>query len=99
MVAYYGNINFHPIAYGPPGPHYAHGYVRGVLGGARRLPGIGGASGEDPQFEFGALGQVLLQPTEVLLAEMATGMVADEPGTPGAAVPQQPAPGQPQPNL
>jgi uncharacterized protein (AIM24 family) len=72
-----------------PCHHYDHAYMRGVLGGVRRLTGIGGASGEEHQFEFVGAGQVLLQSTEVLMAELATGLVADEPGIPGGAVPQQ----------
>jgi uncharacterized protein (AIM24 family) len=80
-----------------PCHHYDHSYMRGVLGGVRRLTGLGGASGEEHQFEFVGAGQVLLQSTEVLMNELATGMVADEAGIPGAAMPRQV--GQPQPNL
>ncbi|NJQ00777.1 AIM24 family protein [Streptomyces zingiberis] len=66
-----------------PCHHYDHGYLRGVLGGVRALTGIGGASGEEHQFEFTGAGQVLLQSTEQLLDERATGGVPGEPGVPG----------------
>ncbi len=48
-----------------PCHHYDHAYLRGVLGGIRALTGIGGASGEEHQFEFVGAGQVLLQSTEI----------------------------------
>ncbi|MFD0328924.1 AIM24 family protein [Streptacidiphilus monticola] len=67
-----------------PCHHYDHSYMRGVLGGIRALTGIGGASGEEHQFEFVGAGQVLLQSTEVLMPELATGAVPNEPGVPGA---------------
>ncbi|MDJ0341503.1 AIM24 family protein [Streptomyces sp. H10-C2] len=69
-----------------PCHHYDHGYMRGVLGGLRALTGIGGTSGEEHQFEFVGAGQVLLQSTEVLMAEQATGGVPASagPGVPGA---------------
>lgn len=35
-----------------PCHHYDHGYMHGVLGGLRQLTGLGGASGEEHQFEF-----------------------------------------------
>ena len=54
-----------------PCHHYDHGYMHGVLGGLRALTGIGGASGEEHQFEFVGAGTVLLQSTEVLMAEQA----------------------------
>jgi uncharacterized protein (AIM24 family) len=66
-----------------PCHHYDHGYMRGVLGGVRALTGIGGTSGEEHQFEFVGAGQVLLQSTEVLMAEQATGPVPQQPGVPG----------------
>lgn len=72
-----------------PCHHYDHGYLRGFLGGVRSLTGLGGASGEEHQFEFTGAGQVLLQSTELLMADRATGATADEPGIPG----QPPAPG------
>lgn len=63
-----------------PCHHYDHAYLRGVLGGIRALTGIGGASGEEHQFEFIGAGQVLLQSTESVLAERATG-AGPQPGT------------------
>jgi uncharacterized protein (AIM24 family) len=66
-----------------PCHHYDHAYLRGVLGGIRALTGIGGASGEEHQFEFVGQGQVLLQSTEVLMPERATG------GGPGGGQPGQ----------
>ena len=62
-------------------------YLRGVLGGIRALTGIGGASGEEHQFEFTGAGQVLLQSTEELMPAAETG------GVPGSAGPACPAPG------
>ncbi|MEV4904994.1 AIM24 family protein [Streptomyces albidoflavus] len=56
-----------------PYHHYDHGYLRGVLGGVRSLTGLGGASGEEHQYEFSGAGTVLLQSTEKVLAERATG--------------------------
>jgi hypothetical protein len=53
------------------------------MGGLRALTGLGGASGEEHQFEFVGAGTVLLQSTEVLMAEQATGAVPHEPGVPG----------------
>ena len=63
-----------------PCHHYDHAYLRGVLGGLRALTGIGGASGEEHQFEFVGAGQVLLQSTR------AADAAADVPATvaPGA---------------
>jgi uncharacterized protein (AIM24 family) len=63
-----------------PCHHYDHAYLRGVLGGIRALTGIGGASGEEHQYEFVGAGQVLLQSTESVLAERATG-AEPAPGT------------------
>ncbi|MQS14060.1 AIM24 family protein [Streptomyces kaniharaensis] len=74
-----------------PCHHYDHEYLHGVIGGIRRLTGLGGASGEEHQFEFIGAGQVLLQSTEVLMAERAVGQVGAEPGVPG--VPPQPGTG------
>jgi uncharacterized protein (AIM24 family) len=68
-----------------PCHHYDHGYLRGVLGGIRALTGIGGASGEEHQFEFTGAGQVLLQSTETLMDPAATGGI---PGAAGPGVPQ-----------
>jgi uncharacterized protein (AIM24 family) len=69
-----------------PAHHYDHAYLRGVIGGLRRATGIGGASGEEHQFEFTGAGQVLLQSTEVLLDPAPTGGVPASagPGVPGA---------------
>ena len=58
--------------------------MTGVMGGLRALTGIGGASGEEHQFEFVGAGTVLLQSTEMLMAEQATGAVPHEPGVPGS---------------
>ncbi|MFI9490170.1 MULTISPECIES: AIM24 family protein [Streptomyces] len=66
-----------------PCHHYDHGYMTGVLGGLRSLTGIGGTSGEEHQFEFVGAGTVLLQSTEALMPEQATGAAAGEPGVPG----------------
>ncbi|AJT64339.1 AIM24 family protein [Streptomyces chattanoogensis] len=66
-----------------PCHHYDHQYLRGFLGGLRAHTGIGGASGEEHQFEFVGAGTVLLQSTEVLMPELATGAVPDEAGVPG----------------
>ncbi|MFF5564770.1 AIM24 family protein [Streptomyces sp. NPDC012623] len=70
-----------------PCHHYDHGYMSGVLGGIRSLTGIGGASGEEHQFEFVGAGTVLLQSTEELMAERATGAVTPEAGVPGPGAP------------
>lgn len=72
-----------------PCHHYDHGYLHGVIGGLRHLTGIGGASGEEHQFEFIGAGQVLMQSSEKLLAERSVGVVAAEAGVPGANVPHQ----------
>lgn len=66
-----------------PCHHYDHGYMTGVMGGIRSLTGIGGVSGEEHQFEFVGAGTVLLQSSEALMAEQATGAVPGEPGVPG----------------
>jgi uncharacterized protein (AIM24 family) len=66
-----------------PCHHYDHGYMRGVMGGLRAMAGIGGASGEEHQFEFVGAGTVLLQSSETLMPEQATGAVPHEPGVPG----------------
>ncbi|MFF9582396.1 AIM24 family protein [Streptomyces achromogenes] len=66
-----------------PCHHYDHGYLTGVLGGLRAMTGFGGVSGEEHQFEFVGAGTVLLQSTETLMAEVATGAVPPEPGVPG----------------
>lgn len=78
-----------------PCHHYDHGYLKGVLGGIRAMAGIGGASGEEHQFEFVGQGTVLIQSTEVLMPEQDTGAVPQEAGVPGGGqggqqVPQLP---------
>ncbi|KJY43739.1 Ser or Arg-related nuclear matrix protein [Streptomyces sp. NRRL B-1568] len=66
-----------------PCHHYDHQYLRGVMGGVRRLTGLGGASGEEHQFEFVGAGTVLLQSSEKLMDEIATGEgPPDEAGVP-----------------
>lgn len=82
-----------------PCHHYDHGYLRGVLGGVRALTGLGGASGEEHQFEFTGAGQVLLQSTEQLMDELATGAVPGEPGVPGGGPSGGPGSGSPAPQL
>lgn len=57
--------------------------MTGLMGGLRAMTGVGGASGEEHQFEFVGAGTVLLQSSETLMAEQATGMVPHEPGVPG----------------
>jgi uncharacterized protein (AIM24 family) len=66
-----------------PCHHYDHAYARGVMGGLRALTGIGGSSGEEHQFEFVGAGTVLLQSSEALMPEQATGAVPYEAGVPG----------------
>ncbi|MFY1678886.1 AIM24 family protein [Streptomyces sp. WMMC905] len=55
-----------------PCHHYDHGYAAGLLGGVRALTGLGGASGEEHQFEFSGAGTVLLQSSEARLPERVT---------------------------
>jgi hypothetical protein len=74
-----------------PCHHYDHQYLRGVLGGLRALTGIGGTSGEEHQFEFVGAGQVLLQSTELLMPEQATGAVPHQDGVPGGGQGTPPA--------
>ncbi|MBC6463045.1 AIM24 family protein [Actinomadura sp. HBU206391] len=47
-----------------PCHHYDHSYVRGVLGAARMMFGVGGTSGEEHQFDFTGEGTVLMQSSE-----------------------------------
>jgi uncharacterized protein (AIM24 family) len=68
-----------------PCHHYDHQYLRGIIGGIRAMTGLGGASGEEHQFEFTGEGTVLLQSTETLRAEQATGAVPHQQGVPGGA--------------
>lgn len=75
-----------------PCHHYDHGYLRGLVGELRHLTGLGGASGEEHQFEFVGAGQVLLQSSETLMAERSVGQVEAEPGVPGGGAPGQQAP-------
>ncbi|MDH6128003.1 uncharacterized protein (AIM24 family) [Kitasatospora sp. GP82] len=83
-----------------PCHHYDHSYLHGVIGGIRHLTGLGGASGEEHQFEFIGAGQVLLQSSEKLMAERSVGQVDAEEGVPGGGVPQQPGHGGQQlPNI
>lgn len=71
-----------------PCHHYDHQYLAGVLGGLRRVTGVGGASGEEHQFEFTGEGTVLMQSSEALLAEANVGQVGQEPGVPGYTPPR-----------
>ncbi|RKE21187.1 uncharacterized protein (AIM24 family) [Streptomyces sp. TLI_171] len=80
-----------------PCHHYDHSYMHGLIGGLRHLTGLGGASGEEHQFEFIGAGQVLMQSSETLMAERSVGVVAAEPGVPGGGVPHQS--GQQLPNV
>ncbi|GAA2721928.1 MULTISPECIES: AIM24 family protein [Streptomyces] len=74
-----------------PCHHYDHQYLRGVMGGVRRLTGLGGASGEEHQFEFVGAGTVLLQSTEQLMEEIATGDgPPEQAGVPHASPGNQP---------
>lgn len=73
-----------------PCHHYDHEYMHGLIGGIRRLTGLGGASGEEHQFEFIGAGQVLLQSSEKLMAERSVGAVGAEAGIPMGGVPSQP---------
>jgi uncharacterized protein (AIM24 family) len=52
-----------------PCHHYDHSYVRGVLGAARMMFGVGGSSGEEHQFDFTGQGTVLMQSSEVVADE------------------------------
>jgi len=49
-----------------PCHHYDHSYMRGVLGAARMMFGVGGSSGEEHQFDFTGTGTVLMQSSEVV---------------------------------
>ncbi|MCK1797529.1 AIM24 family protein [Streptomyces sp. XM4193] len=68
-----------------PCHHYDHQYLRGFLGGVRHLTGIGGASGEEHQFEFTGAGTVLVQSTEKMLDEQSVGGTPQQQGVPGGA--------------
>ena len=47
-----------------PCHHYDHAYMRGALGMARAMTGLGGQSGEEHQFDFRGAGTVLMQSSE-----------------------------------
>ncbi|MCX3064132.1 AIM24 family protein [Streptomyces beihaiensis] len=66
-----------------PCHHYDHAYLTGMIGGLRALTGIGGASGEEHQFEFVGAGTVLLQSSEALMPELDRGAVPEQAGVPG----------------
>jgi len=68
-----------------PCHHYDHQYLRGVLGGVRALTGLGGASGEEHQFEFVGAGRVLLQSTEQLMASWTPARCPVGAGVPGGS--------------
>jgi hypothetical protein len=57
--------------------------MTGLLGGLRAMTGLGGASGEEHQFEFVGAGTVLLQSSEALMAEQDTGVTPQQAGVPG----------------
>lgn len=52
-----------------PCHHYDHSYMRGAFGAARMVFGIGGASGEEHQFDFTGQGTVLMQSSEAVMNE------------------------------
>ncbi|GAA2591405.1 AIM24 family protein [Actinomadura fulvescens] len=52
-----------------PCHHYDHSYMRGVMGMARQMFGVGGTSGEEHQFDFTGQGTVLMQSSEVVANE------------------------------
>ena len=60
---------------------------------------MGGASGEEHQFEFVGAGTVLIQSTEVLMAEQDTGAVPNQAGVPGGGQGGQGSGGQQTPQL
>ncbi|MFI6350700.1 AIM24 family protein [Streptomyces sp. NPDC050560] len=70
-----------------PCHHYDHAYLTGLLGGVRAWTGIGGASGEEHQFEFVGAGTVLLQSTETMIEERNRGAVPQQEGVPGGRGP------------
>ncbi|MCM2578136.1 AIM24 family protein [Streptomyces meridianus] len=75
-----------------PCHHYDHQYLRGVMGGLRAMTGIGGASGEEHQFEFVGAGQVLIQSSEQLMPVAETGAVPQQAGVPGGGAGQHGVP-------
>lgn len=70
-----------------PCHHYDHQYLRGFLGGVRHLTGLGGASGEEHQYEFTGAGTVLVQSTEQLIGELSVGAVPGQAGVTGGSAP------------
>lgn len=66
-----------------PCHHYDHQYLKGVMGGLRAMTGMGGTSGEEHQFEFVGEGTVLIQSSEVVMAERDAGAVPQQAGVPG----------------
>ncbi|QKW09227.1 AIM24 family protein [Streptomyces sp. NA04227] len=82
-----------------PCHHYDHAYMSGLMGGIRALTGTSGASGEEHQFEFVGAGTVLLQSSETLMPEEATGAVPGEAGVPGGHAPSGGAPQSSSPRL
>jgi uncharacterized protein (AIM24 family) len=77
-----------------PCHHYDHQYLRGVLGGVRATTGLGGASGEEHQYEFTGAGTVLIQSTEQLVPAQSTGEVPAQGGQPTGGQPAPRLPGQ-----
>ncbi len=73
--------------------------MTGLLGGLRAMTGLGGASGEEHQFEFVGAGTVLLQSSEALMTEQATGAPPQQPGVPGGGGPGGAGPGAGGPRL
>ena len=54
-----------------PCHHFDTKYMRGALGAVRRLTGIGGASGEEHQYDFVGAGTVLMQSSEIFVTDAA----------------------------
>jgi len=79
-----------------PCHHFDTKYMRGALGAVRRLTGIGGASGEEHQYDFVGAGTVLMQSSEIFVTDasvppQATG--APPPPTGGLGIPGLNIPG------
>ncbi|MFI6983052.1 AIM24 family protein [Embleya sp. NPDC050154] len=73
-----------------PCHHFDTKYMRGALGMARRLTGLGGASGEEHQYDFVGSGTVLMQSSEISIdpnliptQAAAANQPAGQQGTPG----------------
>jgi uncharacterized protein (AIM24 family) len=77
-----------------PCHHYDHAYLRGVRGGLRALTGLGGASGEEHQYEFTGAGTVLIQSTEVIMESGTAGTAPQGAGAPGGGQQASRLPGQ-----